>query len=124
MTVAAPGLAGVLTLAACGSGSRSAESTATQSPATAVSSAAAPDVGATAAGSSTGVARDAVETPTGVAYASASPSQTLDLYLPASDGSTAAPVVVLIHGGAFAMGDAHDRIPPADSRHVSTADSV
>ena len=51
------------------------------------------------------MARDAVETQTGVAYASTSPSQTLDLYLPASDGSTAAPVVVLIHGGAFAMGD-------------------
>ena len=46
-----------------------------------------------------------MDTQTGVAYASTSPSQTLDLYLPASDGSTAAPVVVLIHGGAFAMGD-------------------
>ena len=41
---------------------------------------------------------------TGVPYASGSPSQTLDLYLPAAtDG--AVPLVVLIHGGAFAMGD-------------------
>jgi acetyl esterase/lipase len=41
----------------------------------------------------------------GVAYGNASAAQTLDLYLPASDGSQAVPVVVLIHGGAFAMGD-------------------
>ena len=101
MTVAALCAAGTLTLAACGSGSTSAESTATQSPSTAASSTAA----ATTPGSSIGAARDAVEAQTGVAYASTSPSQTLDLYLPASDGSTAAPVVVLVHGGAFAMGD-------------------
>lgn len=52
-----------------------------------------------------GVARAAANTQTGVAYASTSPSQTLDLYLPPSDGSAAVPVVVLIHGGAFKMGD-------------------
>jgi acetyl esterase/lipase len=40
----------------------------------------------------------------GVPYADVSPSQTLDLYLPASTGSPV-PLVVLIHGGAFAMGD-------------------
>ena len=101
ITMAALCAAGTLTLAACGGGSTSAESTATQSPSTSASSTAA----TTNSGSSTGVARDAVEKQTGVAYASTSPSQTLDLYLPASDGSTAAPVVVLIHGGAFAMGD-------------------
>ena len=101
MAVAALCTAGALTLAACADGSTSAESTATLSPPTAESSTAA----TTASGSSAGVARDAVETQPGVAYASTSPSQTLDLYLPASDGSAAAPVVVLIHGGAFAMGD-------------------
>ena len=41
---------------------------------------------------------------TGVPYADLSPSQTLDLYLPA-DTSTPVPLVILIHGGAFAMGD-------------------
>lgn len=101
MTVAAMCAAGTLALAACANGSTSVESTATLSPSTVASSAAA----TTTSGSSMGVARDAIETQTGVAYASTSPSQTLDLYLPASDGSTAAPVVVLIHGGAFAMGD-------------------
>ncbi len=39
-----------------------------------------------------------------VAYADTSSAQTMDLYLPA-DAGTATPVVVLIHGGAFAMGD-------------------
>ena len=105
MTVAALCAAGTLTLGACASRSTSAESTPAQSPSAAASSPAATDAGTTGAGSSTGVARDAVETQTGVASASASPAQTLDLYLPASEGSTAAPVVVLIHGGAFAMGD-------------------
>jgi len=46
-----------------------------------------------------------VQTTQGVAYATASASETLDLYLPVSDGSKAVPVVVLIHGGAFQMGD-------------------
>jgi acetyl esterase/lipase len=101
MTVAALCAASTLTLAACSSGSTSAGSTTAQSPSTPASSTAA----TTNPGSSTGMARDAVDTKTGVAYATTSPSQTLDLYLPASDGSTAVPVVVLIHGGAFAMGD-------------------
>lgn len=52
-----------------------------------------------------GVARSAAESQTGIAYAPTSPSQTLDLYLPASDGSAPVPVVLLIHGGAFAGGD-------------------
>ncbi len=105
MTVVALCAAGTLTLTACASGSTSPESTATQAPSTAASSTAGTDAPTTEPGSSAGVVREAVDTQTGVAYASTSPSQTLDLYLPASDGSTAAPVVVLIHGGAFAMGD-------------------
>lgn len=40
---------------------------------------------------------------TGISYASTSPSQTLDLYLPEGDGEPL-PVVLLIHGGAFKMG--------------------
>ena len=40
---------------------------------------------------------------TGIAYATTSPSQTLDLYLPQGDGEPL-PVVLLIHGGAFKMG--------------------
>jgi len=51
------------------------------------------------------MARSADQTATGVAYGTASASQTLDLYLPKSDGSKPVPVVVLIHGGAFKMGD-------------------
>ncbi|NEW81036.1 MAG: alpha/beta hydrolase [Mariniphaga sp.] len=38
-----------------------------------------------------------------VAYASLSPAQVMDIYLPEGDGPF--PVVVLIHGGAFKMGD-------------------
>lgn len=42
-------------------------------------------------------------------YADASPVQTLDLYLPADDGGQA-PLVVIIHGGAFLMGDKRSEI--------------
>jgi acetyl esterase/lipase len=52
-----------------------------------------------------GIARDAATSQAGLAYASASATQKLDLYLPQSDGTAAVPVVVLIHGGAFKMGD-------------------
>jgi len=38
-----------------------------------------------------------------IPYASVSPSQVMDIYLPEGDGPF--PVVVLIHGGAFKMGD-------------------
>lgn len=38
-----------------------------------------------------------------VSYASISPTQVMDIYLPEGDGPF--PVVVLIHGGAFKMGD-------------------
>jgi acetyl esterase/lipase len=40
-------------------------------------------------------------------YASSTPTQTLDLYLPKPTGSPA-PLVVLIHGGSFQTGDASD----------------
>jgi acetyl esterase/lipase len=43
-----------------------------------------------------------------VAYATTSPRQTLDLYLPEGDGATVFPIVVLIHGGAFVSGDSSD----------------
>ncbi len=37
---------------------------------------------------------------------------TLDLYLPV-DGNVAHPLIIWIHGGAFRMGDKHDRVPLA-----------
>lgn len=52
-----------------------------------------------------GVERAAAETETAITYADASPSETLDLYLPEADGTEAVPVVVLLHPGAFQMGD-------------------
>ncbi len=52
-----------------------------------------------------GVERAAAETETALVYADSSPTQTLDLYLPESDGTQPVPVVVLLHGGAFQMGD-------------------
>jgi acetyl esterase/lipase len=45
------------------------------------------------------------ETRNAVPYAQKSPKQTLDLYLPAGDGQTVYPMVVLIHGGGFFSGD-------------------
>ena len=42
-----------------------------------------------------------------IAYAGTSPSQKLDIYLP-DKGKGPFPVVVQIHGGAFAMGDRGD----------------
>ncbi len=42
-----------------------------------------------------------------IAYASLSPAQNLDLYLPA-DGSGPFPLVIMVHGGAFAFGDKAD----------------
>jgi acetyl esterase/lipase len=45
---------------------------------------------------------------TDVAYASLSPAQQLDIYLPAS-GIGPFPVIISIHGGAFKMGDKADR---------------
>ena len=104
LRVAALCAAGTLALTACSSGSMSTGSSPAQ-PSTSVSTAATPDAATTVSGSSTGVARDSVATQSGVAYASTSPTQTLDLYLPESDGTSAVPVVVLIHGGAFMMGD-------------------
>ena len=95
----------VMALAACGSSDSTASNGVTSTVASGASSSTA--VSTTTATPSTvnGVARSAAETKTGIAYATASNSQTLDLYLPKSDGSKPVPVVVLIHGGAFKMGD-------------------
>jgi len=46
------------------------------------------------------------ETRHAVPYATTAPRQTLDLYLPAGDGRTVFPLVVLIHGGGFVDGSA------------------
>lgn len=90
-----------LSLTACGSSSSTSAAPAatTASPSTTASSSGA------STGTVAGVARTAVESTSGVAYATTSAAQTLDLSLPVSDGSSAVPVVVLIHGGAFMMGD-------------------
>lgn len=106
MAAVAPCGIGALGLSACGSTSSNAPATvsaSTTSSASSASTGASPTVAAGTTGK--GVARVAVETQQGVAYAASSATQTLDLYLPATDGSTTVPVVVLIHGGAFAMGD-------------------
>lgn len=95
------GVASILTMAAC-SGSTDAVDAV---PSTGDSTAAVSSAPAT--GSSTDSTTAATDEPSeqmGVPYAATSPSQTLDLYLPAPTGSPA-PLVVLIHGGAFAMGD-------------------
>lgn len=49
--------------------------------------------------------RDRLQIQFGVRYASVSPAQTLDLYLPATDGTSRMPVVVLVHGGGFRSGN-------------------
>lgn len=94
---------GALTLAACGGApsepspaSSSNSATATPEATFEASSGASPEGAAAAAGEAS------VEA--GIPYASTSPTQTLDLYLPA-DASEPIPLVVLIHGGAFMMGD-------------------
>jgi acetyl esterase/lipase len=43
-----------------------------------------------------------------MAYATGSPRQTLDLYLPAGDDRAAVPMAVLIHGGGFLEGSSQD----------------
>lgn len=58
-------------------------------------------------GSGQAVSAPTQSTYTDLAYADASASQKLDLYLP-STGSGPFPVVVAIHGGAFKMGDKAD----------------
>lgn len=42
---------------------------------------------------------------TDIAYASASPAQKLDLYLPAGDGTELRPGLVVVHGGGWRSGD-------------------
>jgi acetyl esterase/lipase len=50
----------------------------------------------------------AAQTLTDLAYGDASPAQKLDLHLPARQGKSPIPVVIVIHGGAFAIGDKTD----------------
>ncbi len=72
----------------------------------------------------TGVVRSVTQSLKGVAYATVSASETLDLYLPVSDGTTAVPLVILIHGGAFLFGDstAEDAyVAPLLQRDVAVA---
>jgi acetyl esterase/lipase len=88
-------------------GSTAIAGAATSAPTSTSGSSSAPSTSNSAGASSGGgVARTAAQTTKGIAYATVSASETLDLYLPASDGTKAVPVVVLIHGGAFKMGDA------------------
>lgn len=94
----------VLAIAACGSSDSTASSGASSTVASGATSTTAAPTTATPSKVG-GMARSADQTATGVAYGTASASQTLDLYLPKSDGSKPVPVVVLIHGGAFKMGD-------------------
>lgn len=98
---------GVLLLAGCSSsGAESAAAGATSAaPSVASSAPAEPGPSASAASvSSPASATGAPSVQRGIAYADASSSQTLDLYLP--PGATGpVPLVILIHGGAFAMGD-------------------
>lgn len=101
-----PALGLVLVAAACSSGGTADEaspgSTSTSTSTAAPSTTTAPSTDDTVAG----VARAQAETEQGVAYADASPTQTLDLYLPESDGAAPVPVVLLFHPGAFQGGDA------------------
>lgn len=81
-------LAAALALAACGGGESTAGSATgnTSTPAT-----------------TTPAATTVAATTTNVAYASTSSAQKLDVYVP--EGAGPFPAVVLIHGGAFMMGD-------------------
>lgn len=98
---AVPVLGIALLLASCSSDGGGTTAT-SAAPSTTVESTSS-TTGATEAAA--GVERAETETETGIAYADASPSETLDLYLPESDGTEAVPVVVLLHPGAFQSGD-------------------
>lgn len=99
MLLAAVGAAGVMSLSGCGGSAASVDPSSSAPVSESVST---PSTLESVAPDSASAQSPSVLT--GVPYASTSPSQTLDLYLPvATDG--AVPLVVLIHGGAFAMGD-------------------
>jgi acetyl esterase/lipase len=68
---------------------------------TATISVAPPDRGNPGGGNSTSIV--AVPSFSDVAYANISSAEKLDLYIPTGEGSF--PVVILVHGGAFLMGD-------------------
>jgi acetyl esterase/lipase len=55
------------------------------------------------------------ETRRGVTYAATAPQQTLDLYLPAGDGTTVFPLIVLVHGGGFEAGSSSDLAAMAEA---------
>lgn len=102
-------VAGTLLLAACsGTSNTSASADSTTGVSAAAPSASSPSETPSAVNSSAAAAAAASNpqpaVQTGIAYAGTSPSQTLDLYLPANT-SAPVPLVILIHGGAFAMGD-------------------
>src|SRR5664279_2869541 len=61
------------------------------------------------------------ETRTDIAYASVSPTQKLDLYLPEDDGTKVFPIVVLIHGGGFFAGNSGEE---ADRAHFLTGEGL
>ena len=61
--------------------------------------------------------RAAAEQFTDLAYATRSPAQTLDLFLPERTG-TAVPLVVYVHGGAFLAGDKADPGAQLDALHA------
>ena len=52
-------------------------------------------------------------------YADQSPSQVLDLWLPAEDGEKPFPLIIHIHGGAFLFGEKREKpVEPAPMRTV------
>lgn len=65
---------------------------------------------------------------TDIAYASASPAQKLDLYLPADDGTGLRPGLVVVHGGGWRSGDKQrgqwSRIPARYAQEGYVAISV
>jgi acetyl esterase/lipase len=114
-------VAGALALAACGSSNSGSSATSaapttissattvvatTSSPSTAAPATAATTAAPSARPGSGGGATGTAPTPThaDLAYASTSGSQVLDLWLP-PDATSATPLVVYVHGGAFKGGD-------------------
>ena len=106
--VAASAACALLATACGSSGSDAGEpasSTAAVASTTTSSASSTPGTGGPGPGGSS-TPTGATPTKAAIAYASESPTQTLDLYLPEDTGDGPVPVVVLIHGGAFKMGDA------------------
>lgn len=81
---------------------------------TAATATASPAAGTSIPSSPTGIPISAPKYLRNIAYATASPSEALDLSIPTS-GSGPYPLVILIHGGAFKVGDKIDDGPNADA---------